>query len=160
MEAYKWREIFINNNIQLIMKRLFSVIALATLVAMYLVSCKPNEVKLHEDVGKIYGKLADKPDCTSEMGGDGIVFYVDGDSALVCSMNDLKYDMKTNAVNAKWERNFTWSVFGSDTVMERDTVWCQVNRSLRYFIGKEEFDSVISDRTEHFLRYNFEERDS
>ncbi|MDE5743720.1 MAG: hypothetical protein K2H62_05130, partial [Bacteroidales bacterium] len=89
MEAYKWREIFINNNIQLIMKRLFSVIALATLVAMCLVSCIQNEVKLHPDVGEVYG------DAKGNMGGDGIVFYVDGDSALICSMNNVKYDRVT-----------------------------------------------------------------
>ncbi len=132
------------------MKRLFSVIAFATLVAMCLVSCKQNEVKLHEDVGKIYGEA------NGNMGGDGIVFYVEGDSALVCSMNDLRYDeVPNNQASAKWGKNFTWSVFGTDTVMERDTVWCELTRSITYFMGKEVHDSVIQNRTEHFLRYNF-----
>ncbi|MDE5559754.1 MAG: DUF1566 domain-containing protein, partial [Bacteroidales bacterium] len=110
----------------------------------------------HQDVGLTYGKA------TSPMGGDGIVFYVEGDSALVCSMNDLKYDrVPSNVANATWERNFTWSVFGSDTVMERDTIWCKINRSFRHFVSKEVFDSVFPDNhTEPFLRYNFEERDS
>ncbi|MDE6440888.1 MAG: DUF1566 domain-containing protein [Bacteroidales bacterium] len=125
---------------------------------MSLVSCQQDKVKLHGDVGKIYGKL----NGNSEMGGDGIVFYVEGDSALVCSMNDLKYDrVPSNVANATWERNFTWSVFGSDTVMERDTIWCKINRSFRHFVSKEVFDSVFPDNhTEPFLRYNFEERDS
>ncbi|MDE6105736.1 MAG: hypothetical protein K2F84_01410, partial [Bacteroidales bacterium] len=157
MEAYKWREIFINNNIQLIMKRLFSVIALATLVAMCLVACKQNEVKLHQDVGLPYGKA------TSAMGGDGIVFHVDEGNgyALVCSMTDLKRDRQRDTTRDHiWETDFTWSVFGTDTVMERDTVWCKIDRSFRYFVGKEDSVSTVSGRTEHFLKYNFEERDS
>lgn len=140
------------------MKRLFAF-AFATLVAMCLVSCKPNEVKLHQDVGKVCGEAHD------DMGGDGIVFYVDEDAgyALVCSMNDLKRDrqISTSAFTRHiWERDFTWSVFGTDTVMERDTVWCKINRNLLYFTGKEDSVSTVSGRTEHFLKYNFEEKDS
>ncbi|MDE6307654.1 MAG: DUF1566 domain-containing protein [Bacteroidales bacterium] len=128
---------------------------------MCLVSCQQDKVKLHEAVGTVYIPEGIKP--TSSMAGDGIVFYVDEDAkyALVCSMNDLKYDnTPTNIKTAVWEKNFTWSVFGSDTVMERDTVWCKINRSFCYFIGKEDSVSTVSGRTEHFLKYNFEERDS
>lgn len=143
------------------MKRLFSVIAFATLVAMCLVSCQQDKVKLHEAVGTVYGPAY------GNMGGDGIVFYVDEDAgyALVCSMNDLKYDrMTTNPANAKWDGNFTWSVFGSDTVMERDTIWGWVTRSIRHFVNvtREEYDSIVSGHIDHFVRYIFEEekRDS
>lgn len=138
------------------MKRLFAF-AFATLVAMCLVSCKQNEVKLHQDVGTVYGKA------TSTMGGDGVVFYVDESAgyALVCSMNDVKRDRQKDPTrDYAWETDFTWSVFGTDTVMERDTVWCRLTRSIRYFVDKEEFDSTVSNRTEHFLKYNFEEKDS
>lgn len=135
------------------MKRLFSVIAFATLVAMCLVACKPNKVELHQDVGRIYGQPH------GDMAGDGIVFYVDGDSALVCSMNDLKYDRLPDANRAAWERDFTWSVLGSDTVMERDTVWCKIKRSFRYFVKKEDSVSTASGRPEHFLKYIFEDKD-
>ncbi|MDE7103250.1 MAG: hypothetical protein K2O46_03240, partial [Bacteroidales bacterium] len=162
MEAYKWREIFINNNIQLIMKRLFSVIAFATLVAMCLVSCKQNEVKLHSDVGRPYGEATDN------MGGDGIVFYVNEGAgyALVCSMNDLKRDRQKDTLrDHMWETDFTWSVFGSDTVMERDTVWCKLTRTFRHFLGTTLIkDSVlptsIVDEPVEFKRYNYENRDS
>lgn len=137
------------------MKRLFSVIAFATLVAMCLVACKQNEVKLHQDVGRVYGTAH------GDMGGDGIVFYVDEGAgyALVCSMNDLRRDRLPDAARAAWEKDFTWSVFGSDTVMERDTIWCEITRSIRYFTGREERDTVINGREEHLLRYNYENRD-
>ena len=156
MRAYKWREVFINNDIQLIMKRLFPF-AFATLVAMCLVSCQQNEVKLHKDVGEPYGEAH------GDMGGDGIVFYVDESAgyALVCSMTDLKYDRQKDENRGHiWERDFTWSVFGSDTVMERDTISCVVTRQFRYFINKEDSVAIVSGRTEHFLKYNFEEKDS
>lgn len=143
------------------MKRLFSVIAFATLVAMCLVACKQNEVKLHQDVGTLYGKA------TSTMGGDGIVFYVDEDAgyALVCSMNDLRRDRQKDTTKAHaWETDFTWSVFGSDTVMERDTIWCKLTRTFRHFIDTTHIDSIlptsIVDERVPFTRYNYEERDS
>lgn len=142
------------------MKRLFPVFALAALIAMSLVSCKQNEVKLHEQVGAIY----DPASATKTMGGDGIVFYVDEDGgyALVCSMNDLKYDRQASQSGRHmWVSNFTWSVFGTDTVMEKDTVWGKVTRSIRQFTGREEYDSLVGERNEHFLRYNFgEEKDT
>lgn len=145
------------------MKRLFFVFALATLVAMSLVSCKQNEVKLHADVGTVYGNP------TETMGGDGIVFFVDEGAgyALVCSMNDVRRDRQTNTSASAahlWEKDFTWSVFGTDTVMEKDTVWAKVSRKFRYFAGKEANDSVpagsLVDEAETFLKYNYEERDS
>lgn len=145
------------------MKRLFPILALATLVAMSLVSCKQNEVKLHADVGTIYGNP------TETMGGDGIVFYVNPDEgyALVCSMNDVKRDRQTSSnPNAAhlWERDFTWSVFGTDTVMEKDTVWAKVSRQFRYFVSKEVVESVpegsLVDESETFVKYNYETKDS
>lgn len=143
------------------MKRLFSVIAFATLVAMCLVACNQNEVKLHQAVGTIYGTP------TSTMGGDGIVFYVDENDgyALVCSMNDLRRDrQKDDKKDHAWEKDFTWSVFGSDTVMERDTIWCKLTRSFRYLIDTTHIDSIlpnsIVDEKVPFTRYNYEERDS
>lgn len=145
------------------MKRLFFVFALATLVAMSLVSCKPNEVKLHADVGTVYGNP------TETMGGDGIVFFVDEGAgyALVCSMNDVRRDRQTNTSASAahlWEKDFTWSVFGTDTVMEKDTVWAKVSRKFRYFAGKESTVSVpensLVNEPETFVKYNYEERDS
>ncbi len=143
------------------MKRLFSVIAFATLVAMCLVSCNQNEVKLHSAVGTVYGEAH------GEMGGDGIVFYVDENAgyALVCSMNDLKRDrQKTSSLPHIWEKDFTWSVFGSDTVMERDTVWCELTRSFKRFIGKTTTTSIpessIVDEEEVYTEYNYEQKDS
>ena len=140
------------------MKRLFSVIALATLVAMSLVACKQNEVKLHPAVGTIYGEAH------GDMGGDGIVFYVDEGAgyALVCSMNDLKYDRLPDALRGAWERDFSWSVFGSDTVMERDTIRCKVFRKFKHFVGTTRTDStlqntIVPDEKELFVKYNFEE---
>lgn len=144
------------------MKRLFSVIAFATLVAMCLVACKQNEVKLHQDVGTLYGKA------TPAMGGDGVVFYVNDGAgyALVCSMTDLQRDrQKDTTLPHAWEKDFTWSVFGSDTVMERDTIWCKLTRTFRHFIDTTHIDSIlpttsIVDETVLFIRYNYEERDS
>lgn len=122
------------------MKRLFSVIAFATLVAMCLVACNQNEVKLHQAVGTVCGTAH------GDMGGDGIVFYVDENAgyALVCSMNDLRINRQTSAnLPYKWERDFTWSVFGSDTVMERDTVYCELKRNIRHFVGTTSTDSTL-----------------
>lgn len=143
------------------MKRLFFVFALATLVAMSLVSCKPNEVKLHADVGTVYGNPSET------MGGDGIVFHVnEGEGyALVCSMNDVKQDRQTNSSRAhQWDPSFTWSVFGTDTVMERDTVWAEITRSIKHFVGKESTVSVpegsLVNEPETFVKYNYEEKDS
>ncbi|MDE5606095.1 MAG: DUF1566 domain-containing protein [Bacteroidales bacterium] len=127
---------------------------------MCLVACKQNEVKLHQDVGTVYGTAH------GEMGGDGIVFYVDEGAgyALVCSMNDLRRDRLPDASRAAWEKDFTWSVFGSDTVMERDTVWCEITRTFKCFVGKTIEPSVpassIVDETEPFAKYNYEEKDS
>lgn len=127
------------------MKRLFFVFALATLVAMSLVSCKPNEVKLHADVGTVYGNP------TETMGGDGIVFFVDEGAgyALVCSMNDLKRDRQTSSNDRLphlWESDFTWSVFGTDTVMEKDTMEADIIRaSIRKYVETATKDSVVDD---------------
>ena len=157
MRAYKWREVFINNDIQLIMKRLFAF-AFATLVAMCLVSCKQNEVKLHEAVGTVYGE----PNPNGQMDGDGIVFHVDDAGyAWICNMTDLKYDRLPDALRGAFERDFTWSVFGSDTVMERDTVWCEVSRDFKHFVGTTRTDStlentIVPDEKELFVKYNFE----
>lgn len=141
------------------MKRLFSVIAFATLVAMCLVACNQNEVKLHQDVGTVYGTPH------GDMGGDGIVFYVDESAgyALICSMNDLQYDrQKDETRDYAWEKNFTWSVFGTDTVMERDTVWCRLKRDIRHFVGKVYIDdsilpnTIVPNEPEKFVKYNFD----
>lgn len=129
------------------MKRLFPIIALATLVAMSLVSCKPNEVKLHPSVGEIYHAEA----ATATMGGDGIIFYVnEGEGyALVCSMNDLKRDRQTSSNDRLphlWEADFTWSVFGTDTVMEKDTVEADIIRaSIRKYVETAKKDSLVDD---------------
>lgn len=143
------------------MKRLISVFALATLVAMCLVACNQNEVKLHQDVGTVYGTAH------GEMGGDGIVFYVDENKgeALVCSMNDVCRDrQRSSNLPHIWEKDFTWSVFGTDTLMERDTVWCELTRVFKHFVGKTTNDSVpatsIVNETEIFAEYNYEDRDS
>lgn len=141
------------------MKRLFPVFALAALIAMSLVSCKQNEVKLHEQVGAIYNPES----ATETMGGDGIVFYVDEDGgyALVCSMNDVKQDLQTSSSrDHRWESNFTWSVFGTDTVMERDTIWADVTRSIRHFVERVDYDTTISGKENHFFKYNFETKDT
>ena len=142
------------------MKRLFPIFALATLVAMSLVSCKPSEVKLHPSVGEIYHSAA----ATSTMAGDGIVFYVDENEgyALICSMNDLKRDRQTSTSEILphlWESDFTWSVFGTDTVMERDTMEADIVRaSIRKYKETKTVDSIVNDNgiVEHFLQDVFE----
>ncbi|MDE7149298.1 MAG: hypothetical protein K2O01_02655 [Bacteroidales bacterium] len=131
---------------------------------MSLVSCKQNEVKLHPSVGEIYNTAS----ATSTMGGDGIIFHVDESAgyALVCSMNDLKRDRQTVATRDHiWESDFTWSVFGTDTVMEKDTIWAEVTRSIKHFVGKTSIDDSILpgsivNEPEKFTRYDYEENDS
>ncbi len=138
------------------MKKLLFILVLTTLVSVGLVSCKQDTVKLHPSVGDIYGSA------TSTMGGDGIIFYVDEANgyALVCSMNNLMRDRQTNEkLNHMWESNFTWSVFGSDTVMERDTIWANVYRKIRQYEGVTTVDSAIEGSMmpdkETFKKYNF-----
>lgn len=118
------------------MKKLLLILVLATLSAG-LVSCKQEKVKLHESVGDVYlPEGFDKG--TETMAGDGIIFHVNEAEgyAYVCSMTDLKYTSQNLStirpnVEVLWNTGFTWSVFGSDTVMERDTVWANVYRSIR-----------------------------
>lgn len=150
------------------MKKLFLILVLAALGSVGLVSCKQETVKLHPSVGEIYGSAS------STMGGDGIVFYVDEANgyALVCSMTDLMYDAALQSQKEdpskpyNWSNAFTWGIFGTDTIMERDTVWGLVNRSITYFAGKtEEIDStltnsIVTNKTEKFKKYIFEKRDS
>lgn len=149
------------------MKRLLSIIALAALVAMSLVSCKPDSVKLHPSVGTLYDSQTATSVSKPTMGADGVVFYVNESEgyALICSMNDLKQDRQSSSSMSmphQWISDFTWSVFGQDTLMERDTITARVTRGIKYYVEKR--DSFESERTaeygEKFTKYVYETRDS
>lgn len=147
------------------MKRLLSIIVLAAIVAMSLVSCKPDTVKLHEAVGTLYDSQTATSVSNPTMGGDGIVFFVNESEnyALICSMNDLCRDRQENEnLIHLWETDFTWSVFGQDTVMERDTIMAKVTRGIRHYIGSE--DSAASETTraygEIYTKYRYDVVDS
>ena len=143
------------------MKKLFLILVLAALGSVGLVSCKQDNVKLHPSVGEIYGSA------TSTMGGDGIIFYVNEAEgyALICSMTDVKNNRSSAEGSTLWKSDFTWGVFGTDTLMERDTVWGEINRDIRHYVGTEVVDStltntIVAGKTEKFKKYIFEMKDS